>query len=136
MNNWRRNRTAANRFVLMAAAYLARHPYCQIFIARHELDEDAVICGGGKSGSIKVPRATLVHQRTDGLGASIDGDAWWMAACTEELAWVRKNKDVATALGFVVEDNDVNLFRTRGPDLVPVRGLPTPQFMAKKTRRL
>lgn len=111
-------------FVREAAAYLHRHPWCQIFIFRNELIEAAVIAGGGRINwglkSIEVPPATLIVHRNGMRGTRLLDSRWWFAASTEQAEWLQRNKGAARALGLLP-----------GGD----RWLPTDELLARVARR-
>lgn len=124
-----------NNYARDAAFYLSRHPFCQIFIARNELDEEMVIRNGGRLRKLKVPDATLIHHRHQGPAVSINDIGWWMAASAEQIAWIKKNEAAAIALGLLVPakaDADGKWTSDHG---LPARALRTPEYMAKKARR-
>lgn len=121
------------------AAYLAAHPFCQIFIARHELDEEHVIRNGGTITAagpngpvaITVPRSDQIHHRNKRTGDRKNDERWWLAACFEEHEWVERHKDVARALGLLLPiqaDED-----GRWGDGNAAQ--PTPEYLARRINR-
>lgn len=100
------------------AFFLALHQFDQCFIARHEIDERAVLKNGGRFHGLQVPRATEVLHRN---GNPKDSDKrFWMAVSKDSLEWLRRNQDAAHTLGFLVNGSG---------------GLTTADFMKKKGRR-
>lgn len=86
-------------------AYLALHPYCQIFIARHELSESAVLAASGRIDGIMVPIAKEIHHRNKADGLRLIDKRWWMAASRSGHEWVERHKDDARALGYLLPIN-------------------------------
>lgn len=130
-----RRKTERAEYTREAARYLALHPYCQIFIFRHELSEEAVLRGKGQlvymGKTIRVPRASQIHHRNKRDGARLLDQRWWMSASAIEHDWVEHHKDVARALGLLLPIN-ATIDGTWGDGQ---RALETPALMAKKARR-
>lgn len=126
----RRNATQ-KEYAREVAYYLAKHPFCQISIARHELDESAVVAAGGRYGKIQIPRATEVHHRNKRDGARLLDKRWWMAASRQAHDWVEDNKETARILGYLLPiqaDEDGKWGDGNA-------GIETPAFMRSKARR-
>lgn len=95
--------------------YLKAHPYCQIFIEVHRMNEESVIKGNGTAPGtfvplpwapivpecptmlIRVPRSEVIHHRNKRRGKRLNDESEWMAAsrhwhdCVEEYkSWARE----------------------------------------------
>ncbi len=117
-----------------AAFYLAKHPFCQIWIARHRLDEDVVIAqrglvvirnAVGARHTDCAPRATEIHHRNKRDGLRLLDQRWWMAVSRREHDWAENNKTEARLVGFLLPIN-ASIDGTWGDG---ERALPTPEFM-------
>jgi hypothetical protein len=92
---------------------LLRHPYCQIFIVRHGLDEREVIerrglCTRtiqGKDHFFSVPRSTEIHHRNKRTGARKNDQRFWMAASRAQHEWAEENKTAARSCGISLPIN-------------------------------
>lgn len=131
--------TESRLYVRDKTRYLSLHPFCQIWLARNEVDEELTLNLWRAAGSPsawefrgkRIPRATHIHHRNKRNGARLRDDRWWLSACLEEHDWVENNKDDARALGFLLPiqaDRDGKW----GTGNV---ALPTPEFMKSKARR-
>ncbi len=100
------------QYAKQSAAYLAAHPYDQITIALHGLNEDSVRWHGTgdstpvrvkiPSGIVTVQRSNQIHHRNKGFGARLLDERWWMATCAESHDFVERNKGVARELGLLL----------------------------------
>lgn len=83
-------------------SYLREHPYCMIFIFRHQLNEEDVIANYGYSGGRKVPRSNQIHHRGKSVGEMLNDERWWMACSFPEHDWVENHKNIARELGLLL----------------------------------
>lgn len=124
-------RAAKAAYTRDAAYYLARHPYCQIFIFRHELDEKLVIALGGNVRGLIVPKATQIHHRNKrNTSERLLDQRWWMGASAEEHEWVERHKDEARELGLLlpIQASPDGVWGTGN------RALPTEELLLKHAR--
>lgn len=135
-----RRAPAALAYRKASLEYLALHPWCQIWIARLGLDEDAVIAQRGlvvlrNAAGVRytecAPRSTEVHHRNKKHGLRLVDQRWWMAASRPAHDWVESNKTEARSLGFLLpiqanEDGEWGAGQ---------RALPTPEFMKARARQ-
>lgn len=114
------------------AAYLEAHPWCQVTIARHGLDEATVIAQDGVSQGVRVPRSTEIHHRNKARGARKLDERWWMSAARSGHEWVENDKESARQTGFLLP------FEADGEGNLPngTRALETPQFMASRVGKI
>ena len=83
--------------------YLAEHPYCQITIFLHSLDEaDTIKNGGHSSKGIIIPKATQIHHRNKCNGPRLLDERWWISSCDDEHWHVENHKDWARQNGLLV----------------------------------
>lgn len=125
-------RAARLEYCRQAAIYLREHPFCQIYIARHELREDLVVAGDGRHRGHVVPRATTIHHRNKRWTEErLLDKRWWMSASIPQHDWVENNKDTARALGYLLPmQADENGRWGDGNQAVE-----TPEFMRNHARR-
>lgn len=120
------------------AQYLAVHPFCQIFLARHGLDEAEVFAAAGGpqfswSGAtyykgLRIPRSTQIHHRNKRDRDRLNDVGWWLAACQAEHDLVENNKSWARDVGLLLPINADKDGRMPAGCVQPI---PTPQFMAE-----
>lgn len=119
-----------------AAAYLAAHPFCQIYIAMHGLLESEVIAQAGAVyvaayGAVRqVPVATEIHHRNKRDGARLTDERWFLAASRPRHELVEGFKTWARKTGFLLE-------LEADPDGVTPDGRraeETPDFMLRMAR--
>lgn len=92
--------------------YLNEHPYCQITIALHGLNETEILEKGrgyrevhrytATGGLVVVPRANQIHHRNKGRGARLVDRRWFMSAANKGHDWVEGHKDFARDLGLLL----------------------------------
>lgn len=111
--------------------YLGRHPYCQCWIARHEIDEHAVIGNHGFFHGKAVPYANSIHHRNKRDGERLLDERWWMAICDEQHRWIEAHKEEARLLGYLLPIQA----NSEGQWGIGNQALTTPEFMASKARR-
>lgn len=95
----RKERAEYNRRRL---AFLALHPFDQIYIARYRLDEQEVIAGNGRIGGFRVPRATQIHHRNKATNARLNDERWWMATSLGSHNDVENAKGWARTEGYLL----------------------------------
>jgi hypothetical protein len=86
------------------------HPWCQIFMTRHKLNEAEVIRGSGVvavfegpiARKVQVPRAVDIHHRHGREGPLLTDPQWFVSACNDQLAWLAKNIEEAQRLGLIL----------------------------------
>jgi hypothetical protein len=132
--------TVARLYSRDAARYLEQHPFCQIWLARNEADEEMILTAYRSSGSpsswefrgTRIPRSTEIHHRNKRDGARLRDQRWWLAACREQHEWVEMNKSDARALGYLLPIQAT----TNGTWGDGNQGIETPAFMKAKARRV
>lgn len=89
--------------------YLSNHPVCQIWIARHGLDEAEVLAslGTGRFGAAyyrgeRVPFANQVHHRNKRRLKRLVDERWFMSACQFEHDVVENHKNWARKVGLLL----------------------------------
>lgn len=131
--------TVARLYARDVARYLEQHPFCQIWLARHEADEEMIVSAWRVGGSpetwefrgARIPRSTEVHHRNKRDGTRLRDQRWWMAASREQHDWVEEHKDDARALGYLLPiQADKNGRWGDGQQAIE-----TPAFMKLKARR-
>lgn len=114
------------------AAYLLAHPFCQIWIARWNLDEADVIAASGRAvvdgEAMDCPLATEIHHRNKCYGARLLDERWWMSASRAGHEWVEDDKRSARAAGFLLPFEADADGRSPGG----LQALTTPAFMASR----
>jgi hypothetical protein len=127
-------REQREEFLRESATYLAAHPFCQIFIFRHELRESSVIAGGGtlhwEGSTIVVPRAVGIFHRNGVGGPRLLDRRWWIGASVAQASWIDRNKPAAMALGLLLPSATREGYWGGGR-----QGLATPMLLAKVARR-
>lgn len=119
----------SRKYNVEKALYLQEHPFCQIFIARHGLDEDEVKRENGllrRGGhTIVVPIATQIHHRNKRDGERLLDQRWWMSACQMQHDYVEANKSRSRELGLLLPiQADADGCWGAGQS-----ALPTPEFL-------
>ena len=128
----KRRNEERNEYRRRSRAYLAAHPFCQVFIAIHGLVEADVIASCGRvdtpAGAFYVPPATEIHHRNKGRGRRLNDERWWLAASRRWHDYVESRKDWARQEGYLLPleaDED-------GKTPSGERALETPEFLEKK----
>lgn len=93
------------KYTLARLRYLSEHPYCQIFIRRHGLDEYYVFRNGGVVYSrgywLAVPKATEIHHSKKPKCKYLLDESTWFSCCREQHEWVENHKSEARQLGLL-----------------------------------
>lgn len=89
-----------------AREFLLRHPYCQVWLAEHQLAEEVVKAQQGTAtlpdGSrVAVPLSTEVHHRNKRRGADLLDQSEWLAVSREAHERIENNKFWARARGYL-----------------------------------
>jgi hypothetical protein len=109
-------------------AYLEAHPFCQITIALHGLDEQEVIARDGQIGLRRIPRANQIHHRLKRDGERLNRQEFWMSAAHGPHRWTEDNKKEARIVGILCP------IEATPTGLLPAgrRCLTTPELMAAR----
>ena len=102
----RKRQTCLREYMKRRKAYLLKHPYCQIFIRRYNLDEEDIIYDSGfyfldTYARHCVPRATEIHHSKKPKSTYLNDESTWFAACREQHEWVENNKSQARLQGLL-----------------------------------
>jgi hypothetical protein len=129
------------RYRRLEAKYLADHPLCQIFLARHRIDEATVLSVyydlyARYPGSViatawnglNIPQSTQVHHRNKRDRTRLNRMEYWMAGSAGEHQWTEDHKDEARAIGILCPINA----RPDGSMPDGRRCLTTPELMAAR----
>jgi len=106
-----KKRAAMNReYSVLKAGFLWEHPYCQITIRFHNLDEQEVIRNdgfaiillpGGAKTTICVPKSNQIHHTKKPKCKYLNDITTWLAASPIGHEWVENNKREARKLGLL-----------------------------------
>ena len=106
-----KKRADANReYTKLRKDFLVLHPYCQITMRFHNLDEQEVIKSdgyaivltpAGQKITIKVPRSNQVHHTKKPKCKYLNDVSTWLAASPIGHEWVESNKKEARKLGLL-----------------------------------
>ena len=88
------------------AQFLELHPYCQVWLAEHGIDEAAAVrrCGWVRlcSGArVRAPRASSVHHTNKRRHGRLLDETRWMAVSAAGHAAIEVNKPWARARGYL-----------------------------------
>lgn len=106
-------------------AYIEAHPFCQIYIAQHRLNEAEVIRNNGTAAihtkcsksatrlygvtdgvyTIQVPLANQIHHRNKADHERLLLEDYWMSAGTVGHRWAEDHKDEARKIGVLCPIN-------------------------------
>jgi len=102
---------AQRRYGILRKEYLEKHPFCQIYIRRFNLDESDVIAHNGvyeettPSGFTHwkhVPLAIEIHHSKSPKKTYLNDVSTWFAACREQHNWVKDNQSQARLQGVLI----------------------------------
>ncbi len=106
-----KKRAAKNReYAKRCIAYLLLHPYCQIYLKFHNLNEAQVIKDNGhaivlsnlgQKYTLLVPLSNQVHHAAKPKCKYLNDESTWFAASPEGHEWVENNKKEARRLGLL-----------------------------------
>tara|TARA_R110000868_G_scaffold93805_2_gene259384 strand:+ start:5583 stop:5972 length:390 start_codon:yes stop_codon:yes gene_type:complete len=98
---------AARYYAAARLFFLARHPYCQVFIARMGLDEVALKQWGGHYADIhgllrRAPTSDDVHHKAGRTGTNYLDEQTWLAVSRQEHEWIHAHPSEARKRGWLV----------------------------------
>ena len=101
-----KRRVAAKSYSAQRARFLAAHPYCQVFIARSGLKEDALIqwqgCYRTAFGVLcRAPESCDVHHKAGRTGTNYLDETTWLAVSREAHDWIHAHPSDARSKGFL-----------------------------------
>lgn len=102
-----RRKKAARLYSKQRAAFLAAHPYCQVWIERMGLSESALIQWHGNYSDVwgvlrSAPLATDIHHKAGRTGPNYLNEATWLAVCRDEHAWIHAHPSEARRRGWLL----------------------------------
>ena len=90
--------------------FLLAHPYCQVWLAEHGIDEATAIrdlgfvrLAGPSGPATVVPLSTEIHHRNKRRGADLLDQKHWLAVSTDAHRRIEANKAWARAEGFLLD---------------------------------
>ena len=91
---------------LRHALFLEAHPFCQLFLAEHGIEERLVIAQNGfvrlpGGRLIRVPRASMVHHRNKRRGSRLLDESEWIAVSFSGHERIERRKRWARRTGFL-----------------------------------
>ncbi len=106
-----KKRAAMNReYAKLRPKFLKAHPFCQITIRYHNLDEQEVIrnngyavvlLNGGIKSTILIPRSNQIHHSRKPKCKYLNDTSTWFAASPIGHEWLEANKREARRLGLL-----------------------------------
>lgn len=85
--------------------FLDLHPYCQVWLREHGVDEAAALVTDGRvviGGSmVSIPLATEIHHTNKRRGVDLLDERWWLAVSREAHARIEDDKDWARLHGYL-----------------------------------
>jgi hypothetical protein len=106
-----KKRAAANReYAKRRVAYLKAHPFCQIYLRYHNLDESAVIARNGacvvrnekgQTFTDYAPRSNQIHHAAKPKCKYLNDESTWFAASPKWHEWAEQNKKEARRIGVI-----------------------------------
>ena len=85
--------------------FFAVHPYCQVFLAEHGIDEAEAIRQRGcvllNGTPVTIPLATELHHRNKRRGADLLDQSEWLAVSGEAHRRIEEQKDWARLAGYL-----------------------------------
>lgn len=101
-----RRKREGKLYLTKREAFIAAHPFCQVFIARLELVEAAVIQFNGHYIDVfgllrRAPVATEVHHKSGRYGGNYLNESTWLAVCRDAHEWIHNNPSLARARGML-----------------------------------
>ncbi len=84
--------------------FLRAHPYCQVWLAEHGVQEETAIRQGGRveCGGVMeiIPLSTEIHHKNKRRGGDLLDQDYWMAVSLDAHRGIEGNKAWARALGY------------------------------------
>lgn len=85
--------------------FLGLHPYCQVWLAEHDVAEALAIAGGGvvelAGRRVAAPLSVQVHHSNKRRGADLLDESAWFAVSVEMHAKIEAEKDWARMRGYL-----------------------------------
>jgi hypothetical protein len=85
--------------------FLAAHPYCQVWLAEHGVEEADAIHNGGRvevNGTLlTVPLSTEIHHKNKRRGFDLLDPSEWLAVSADAHRRIESEKDWARARGYL-----------------------------------
>lgn len=85
--------------------FLGAHPYCQIWLAEHQVAEaDAILQGGRvpvRGATVSIPLSTQIHHTNKRRGTDLLDVRHWLAVSADAHRRIETNKAWARAQGFL-----------------------------------
>ena len=102
-----KRKVAAKSYSAQRAKFLAAHPYCQVFIARTGLDEEALIqwqgCYRDAFGVFsRAPESCDVHHKAGRTGTNYLDQSTWLAVSRHEHEWIHAHPSLAREAGWMI----------------------------------
>ena len=90
--------------------FLCEHPYCQLWLLEHGIEEEFAIRGQGNVSLhgpdgplVAVPLATEIHHKAKRRAGMLLDTRYWMAVSAEAHRRIEAHKDWARAAGYLLE---------------------------------
>ena len=90
--------------------FLLAHPYCQVWLAEHGVDEATAIhdfgfirLDGPSGPATVVPLSTEIHHQNKRRGADLLDQQFWMAVSRDGHEQIEANKAWARAQGYLLD---------------------------------
>ena len=103
------------KYLLRRKIFLAKHPYCQWWLAEHGKRESQVLIRGGGLPFIskvdkypgcfdfwRVPYSREIHHKNKRTGARLLDESQWMAVSRAGHKWIEAHKSEARAKGYLL----------------------------------
>lgn len=95
-----------NLYRFRSRRFLLAHPYCQIWLAEHDVAEGMAIRLGGvlrlAGAWVSVPRATEIHHRNKRRGANLLDERHWLAVSAAAHDEIENHKAWARTRGYLL----------------------------------
>lgn len=94
-------------YIARRTRFLRQHPYCQLWLAEHDIPEEyaIVLCGRvplpGALVLCAVPRSHTIHHRDKRRGERLLDERFWMAVSRGAHRRIEENKSWARASGYL-----------------------------------